>query len=82
MPGQKSDKKLGKKVVLIRPKIKTICLRKKAVLTREKLLNKKTLLNNYQDNYFLINSNSENLIHYAHCFECIFCYQSKTIKFC
>ena len=62
---------LDKKAVLIRLKIKLICLREKA------------FSNSYKDScLFIINSNNQELIHHIHCFGCIFYHQSNTEKSC
>ena len=42
----------------------------KVVLTGEKKLDKKALLNSYEDSFFLIiNSDNQELIHHIHCIE-------------
>ena len=58
-----------KKSVMIRLKIKAICLKKKFF----EIIIKITV--------FLINSNDQELIHHIHCFWYTFCHHNKTIKF-
>ena len=46
------------------------------------MLDRKAFFNSYQDNcFFFIQPGNQELIYHIHCFEYIFCYQSKTIKF-
>ena len=69
LPNKKSGNMFYKKSVLIRLKIKTICLTKEIF----EMIIKITV--------FLINSNDQELIHHIHCFWYTFCHHNKTIKF-
>ena len=68
----KSKRKKRKSVVLTRAKIKIIFLQ----------LDKKAVLNSYQNNCFpIINFNNQELMHHVHCLEYVFYLPSKTKEF-
>ena len=58
-------------------------LDKKAVLSKEKIkaisLTKSFL--NYLTDFFIINSNIQELIRHIHCSEYVFCHKNKAMKF-
>ena len=47
------------------------------------MLEKKAFVNSYWDNcFFIINFNSQELIRHIHCFKYIFCHPNTTMEFC
>ena len=63
--------------------IKVICLAKKLFWLEKKNAWQKAISNSYWDNcFFIINSNIQELICPIHCLWYIFCHQNKTMKFC